>query len=107
MNTCVETRHGLPLHVIDSLNEVFRAWPRIDSVTLYGSRAKGNYRTSSDIDLCIRGETLTLPDLLAIESRIDDLLLPWKVDLSLMHKIDNTALLEHIERVGVVFYERS
>lgn len=95
--------HGLPAYSVDQLREVFRAWPQIDRVILYGSRAKGSYRTGSDIDLCILGETLSLPDLLAIESRIDDLLLPWKVDLSLFHKIDNPALLEHIQRVGVVF----
>ena len=37
-------------------------------------------------------------------NRIDDLLLPWKVDLSLRHKIDNPDLLAHIDRVGVIFY---
>ena len=45
-------------------------------------------------------------DLLAIENEIDDLLLPWSVDLSLMGDIDTPSLVEHIERVGVVFYER-
>lgn len=106
MSICVENRYGLPAYAVNSLNAVFGAWPQIDRVILYGSRAKGNYRPGSDIDLCIQGVELTLPDLLAIENRIDDLLLPWKVDLSLIHKIDNPALLEHIKRVGSIFYER-
>jgi len=60
----------------------------------------------SDIDLSIEAESLGLTDLLSIENRIDDLLLPWKLDLSLLHQIDNPALLDHIRRVGVIFYKR-
>lgn len=106
MNKPFELRHGLPAEAVDKLNGVFRAWPQIDAVILYGSRAKGNYRTGSDIDLCIRAKALTLPDLLEIEDQIDELLLPWKVDLSLVDHIDNPALLDHIQRVGTVFYQK-
>ncbi len=41
-----------------------------------------------------------------MESQIDELLLPWMVDLSLKDRIDNPALLDHIARVGLTFYER-
>ena len=87
-----------------SLQRIFKEYPPIYKVILYGSRAKGIYRLGSDIDLCIEGATLGLTELLAIENNIDDLLLPWKVDLSLKHCVDNKDLLEHIARVGVVFY---
>ena len=43
---------------------------------LYGSRALGTCRPGSDIDLCIEGESLGLTELLSIENRMDDLLLP-------------------------------
>lgn len=95
---------GLPRRAVEQIRAVFRDYPQVREVVLYGSRAKGTYRLGSDIDLCIRGDTLGLSALLAIENRIDDLLLPWKVDLSLRHRIDNEALLDHIGRVGVVFY---
>ncbi|MDA7088510.1 nucleotidyltransferase domain-containing protein [Pseudomonas sp. SA3-5] len=97
---------GLPTPAVEKLRRVFQGWPQIQRVLLYGSRAKGSYRPGSDIDLVIEGEELTLTQLLAIENQIDDLLLPWMVDISLKHKIDNSSLLEHIERVGVPFYER-
>lgn len=97
---------GLPAHAVYALRGVFQGWPQIQRVLLYGSRAKGSYRPGSDIDLVIEGEELTLSQLLAIENQIDDLLLPWMVDISLKHQIDNTALLEHIARVGVPFYTR-
>lgn len=67
------------------------------------------YRKGSDIDLCLEGQPLEVADLLKLEAQVDDLLLPWKVDLSLKHMIDNPSLLDHIERVGVPIYraERS
>lgn len=96
---------GLPNNAIEKIRAVFAQYNEIKKVILYGSRAKGNYRLGSDIDLCIEGETLNLTQLLNIENQLDDLLLPWKIDLSLKHQIDNQALLEHIEDYGVVFYE--
>jgi len=101
-----EERFGLPPHAVDRLSDVFRACPQVERVVLYGSRAKGTYRPGSDIDLTMEGEGLTFAQLLALENQIDELLLPWMVDLSLRASIDNPALLEHIERVGTPFYER-
>ncbi|MCY1276480.1 polymerase beta, Nucleotidyltransferase [compost metagenome] len=101
-----ELRFGLPAQAIEKLNGVFERWPQIQRVLLYGSRAKGNYRPGSDIDLSIEGENLSLSQLMAIENQIDELLLPWMVDLSLKHRIDNPALLDHIQRLGVPFYIR-
>jgi predicted nucleotidyltransferase len=96
---------GLPEHAVEKLCGIFCDYPPIRRVILYGSRAMGTYRPGSDIDLCIDAELLGLTELLSIENRIDDLLLPWKVDLSLLHKIDNPALLDHIRRVGVTLYQ--
>ena len=96
--------YGLPPYVIDRFRALFRAWPQVERVVLYGSRAKGNYRKGSDIDLCLEGETLGIAELLKLDAEIDDLLLPWKVDLSLRHNIDNPDLLAHIDRVGIPIY---
>lgn len=98
---------GLPAAVIEKLREVFKNDARIKQVWLYGSRAMGRQRAASDIDLCVEGESLGVEDLFAMEMQIEALDLPWKVDLSLKHKIDNPALIHHIEEVGVSFYERS
>ena len=100
------TGTGLPGHAVEKICGIFRDFSQIRRVVLYGSRALGTYRTGSDIDLCIEAESLGLTELLSIENRMDDLLLPWKLDLSLLHQIDNPALLDHIRRVGITFYER-
>jgi predicted nucleotidyltransferase len=96
---------GLTTEKIARIHGVLAAHPGIERAILYGSRAKGNYRDGSDIDLCLMGETLTLAEQLKIESELDDLLLPYKIDLSRFHALDNPALVDHIRRVGVAFYE--
>jgi type I restriction enzyme S subunit len=56
--------------------------------------------------LTLYGDALT-PDLrMAIASELDDLLLPYTIDLSIFDELHHAKLREHIERVGVVFYER-
>jgi predicted nucleotidyltransferase len=101
-----ESSYGLKSATIEKLRTVFSGHPEVKQVIVYGSRAKGNYRPGSDIDLTIRGENVTLSQLLKIERELDDLLLPYKIDLSLHRKIDSPELLEHIRRVGKVFYEK-
>ncbi|MSP72827.1 MAG: hypothetical protein EXR76_11790, partial [Myxococcales bacterium] len=70
----------------------------VEKAVLYGSRAKGTYRPSSDIDLTLCGGELNHTLLMRIVNKLDDLLLS-----SLTHP----ALLDHIRRVGVVLYETS
>ena len=96
---------GLSRDDINSVQQTLRRFPRISEAILYGSRAKGNYRPGSDIDLTLRGNTLSHQDLQEIELALDDLLLPYKIDLSLQHQIDNPQLIEHIGRVGKLFYK--
>ncbi|MFA6302057.1 MAG: nucleotidyltransferase domain-containing protein [Legionella sp.] len=100
----MDQQYGLPSHAVDKINEVFRLYPQIKQVILYGSRALGSYKPSSDIDLCIDAESMSLSQLLKIENQLDDLLLPWNIDLCLKHVIDNPDLLAHIDHAGTVFY---
>lgn len=67
----------------------------------------GNYRDASDIDLTLEGKNLGLEQLLKLENELDDLMLPYKIDLSLFHALDNPDLIDHVRRVGVVFYPPS
>ena len=102
-----EPRYGLTEEAIARINAVFAACPQIERVVLYGSRAKGIQRNGSDIDLTIEGEAVSPSQLLRIENALDDLLLPYKMDISLLRQIGNPELLAHIQRVGLVFYEKN
>jgi predicted nucleotidyltransferase len=97
-------KYGLNQTTIDKIISVFSVHPGVEQVILYGSRAKGNFRNGSDIDLTIMGKSITHSELLKIETELDDLLLPYKIDLSLLHQISDEELLDHIRRVGRVFY---
>ena len=97
-------KYGLKQDMIDAIQGVFAKYSQVKKAVLYGSRAKGNYRPNSDIDLTITGEKLDLSIQLKIETELDDLLLPYKIDLSVFDKIENPDLIEHIKRKGVAFY---
>ncbi|MBI1838205.1 MAG: nucleotidyltransferase domain-containing protein [Flavobacteriia bacterium] len=97
-------KNGLSEDVINRINTIFSNYPQIEKVILYGSRAKGNYRNSSDIDLTIFSKSITIEDLYKIEIELDDLLLPYTIDLSIFSKISNPDLIDHIQRVGKDFY---
>lgn len=107
MNTSTTQRYGLKSTDITAMHGVFARHPQVEQVLLYGSRAKGNYRPGSDIDLTLKGPQLDLGIRFRIETELDDLLLPYQMDLSLLAHIKNEELLEHIERVGVVFYAKN
>ncbi len=103
MDNAEHTKFGLTLDVVTQIQEVFKRYPEIKQVIIYGSRAKGTYRTGSDIDLTLKGEAVSLQMLLKIENELDDLLLPYKFDVSIYEDINDPDLLEHIDRVGKVF----
>lgn len=99
-------RFGLKETVIKKLNSIFGKHPEVEQVIVYGSRAKGNYKHGSDIDLTMEGQNLNLSKMYKIEDEIDDLLLPYMIDLSIKHQIQNAELLDHIARVGQIFYQK-
>ena len=95
---------GLPPATLDKLNSVFARHDAIDAVLIYGSRAKGNYRAGSDIDLTIKGSEIPFAEFMQIKDQIDDLMLPYTVDLSQYRQLENADLIAHIDRVGVEIY---
>jgi predicted nucleotidyltransferase len=100
-------KYGLEEKTIEQIQTVFSNHQNVEKVVLYGSRAKGSYKTGSDIDLTLYGKKLTLKTLHNVENDLDDLLLPYKVDLSIFDQISNPELIEHILRVGIVLYDKN
>jgi len=97
---------GLDDKVIKQISQVFKKYSQIESVVIYGSRAKGNYKHGSDIDLTFKGADLDLSVIAKISTDLDDLLLPYTFDISIYGQIDNPELLDHIARVGKIFYSK-
>ena len=100
-------KYGLRETDIEAILGVFTKYPQVQKVMLYGSRAKGTYRNGSDIDIALVGEALDLSLLFKIETELDDLFLPYKMDVSMMHQIKNQDLIDHIKRLGLVLYQKN
>ena len=95
--------YGLSLETYQKIHQVLERFEEIEEAILYGSRAKGNHKSGSDIDLSLKGGKLNLKVLNRISLDLNDLFLPYSIDISIYHQIDNPDLIEHIQRVGKVF----
>lgn len=100
-------RFGLKNSNLKQIISVFSSVPQVEEAIIYGSRAKGNHKPASDIDITLKGDKLTLKDLNIISMALDDIPLPYTFDLSIYKQIDNPDLLEHINRVGKLLYSRA
>ncbi len=95
---------GLSEEVIDLLMSVFTSVDKIEKVVIFGSRAKGNYHSGSDIDLAVFAADFTPDDLVNLLLKIDDLTLLYHVDCINYATVTNAALRGHIDRVGQPLY---
>lgn len=95
---------GLSQTTTSTIRRILAEVPVLEKAVIYGSRAKGNYRPGSDIDLTLFGSGLNLDMLGQIAARLDESPIPYQVDLSLFDQIENAGLREHIARFGRVFY---
>lgn len=102
-------KFGLREQTISAIQQVFASFQQVSQVIIYGSRAKGTFKPGSDIDLTLIAANEAKLDLtiqFKIEEALEELMLPYQFDLSIMENIDNPNLLEHINRVGQVFFLR-
>jgi predicted nucleotidyltransferase len=95
-------KYGLIERDFIYINEAIREFPEIAEVILFGSRAKGNYKTGSDVDLAIKGNLITYE----ITARFADCLneekpLPYFFDVVHYEAIAEPKLKEHIDHVGI------
>ncbi|HNX43336.1 MAG TPA: nucleotidyltransferase domain-containing protein [Bacteroidales bacterium] len=102
----VTDKYGLNEIELENIISVFKENAKIDKVVLFGSRAIGNYSTGSDIDISISGRDLLLNDVLDLSIKLDEFDFPYKFDILIYNDIKEKALVEHIDRVGVVIYSR-
>ncbi|MBU1068129.1 nucleotidyltransferase domain-containing protein [Myxococcota bacterium] len=105
-----ELKFGLSTTVIEKIQDVLARHPTVVRAVIYGSRAKGNHKPGSDIDLTLvaaEDQVIDHRELARILDEIDDLLLPYTMDLSAFDQLNHDPLRAHIERVGQVFYERA
>ena len=100
------TRYGIPTEDFQAILKVFESEQQVQEVILFGSRAKGCFSEGSDIDLALKGNNLSLNNLLNLSTALDELFLPYKFDLVIFDRIQEPQLTDHIERVGILIFNR-
>jgi uncharacterized protein len=91
---------GIEALYANRILSLFQLLPPGTEVILFGSRAKGNFREGSDIDIAIKSKNLSQADIEVLRNQYENLFLPWKLDLVLYSSIEEPALREHIDRIG-------
>jgi predicted nucleotidyltransferase len=97
---------GLNDMELQALRTTLASIPEVEEAIIYGSRARGTNRIASDIDITLKGKALTYLQLALLDAKIDELYLPYFVDLSLFSMLKNADLLERINREGKVLYKK-
>jgi len=98
---------GLTNRDLETLRSIFNRYPEIENVVLFGSRAQGNYKSGSDIDLAVMDVDIEDTTLRRINSDLEETSLPYRVDLIHYHTVTHPDLKKHIDRVGVAFYKKN
>jgi predicted nucleotidyltransferase len=96
---------GLPDKLLEKITNILQNHSEVEEAIIYGSRAKGNYREGSDIDMVLKGKKLTEEIRNQIFWEIDELNSPYTLDLSIYHQITSQDLIQHIDRVGKPLYQ--
>ncbi len=97
MENVEDKNFGLKSTNLDAILKILEKYQEVEKAVIFGSRAKGNYKSFSDIDLSLAGLSIDVTLQNSIENELDDLLLPYKFDVLIFHKIQNKDLVAHIE----------
>jgi predicted nucleotidyltransferase len=99
------SKTGLSNKDITSITEILKKYPEVKVVTIFGSRAKGNYKTGSDIDLAIMNN-VTTETISKLKGDFEESSLPYIVDILNYQDLKHKEMKKHIDRIGFVFYKK-
>lgn len=87
------------------IESALKNFPEIEKAIIFGSRAMGNNKKGSDVDLAISGKNISEKTVLRLRAMLnEDLPLPYFFDVVRYETIANKKLKQHIDEYGVVLY---
>jgi uncharacterized protein len=90
-----------------AIRSILSEQPKVEKAYLFGSRAKGNFKNGSDIDLALKGTDLDFTTINQISYYLnEETSMPYKFDILNYHTLKEPELVEHIDRVGIELYSR-
>ncbi len=90
----------------EAIVSVLAADDRVERAVLFGSRATGTNTVTSDVDVALFGDRLTLADRARLAAVIDEIPMAQSVELLLYDSVRDRALRDHIRKEGVEWYRR-
>jgi len=88
--------------------ETFKSFTEIENVIIYGSRAIGNYKKGSDIDLAIMGEKVDLSLVNKLSVKLNEKIpVPYYFDVLDYNSLSNPELKRHIDQEGKLLYSKT
>ncbi|MCF8234159.1 MAG: nucleotidyltransferase domain-containing protein [Bacteroidales bacterium] len=101
------SNHGISQYSYQLIIETLSNEEQILQAVLYGSRAMGNARKGSDIDIAIKASTISYELINALSTKLNqELPIPYHVDVQHYDTIKNEALKKHIDDYGQIIYQK-
>ncbi|MCH6200084.1 nucleotidyltransferase domain-containing protein [Aquiflexum sp. LQ15W] len=96
---------GLLERDLEEILSVLEKFPKIEKAIVFGSRAKGNYKNGSDVDIALKGRHLDFETISHVSYLLnEETRMPYKFDVLNYHSIQEQELKNHIDRIGVEIY---
>ena len=103
----MKNKFGLLNEDVEKIIKVFKNQPKVQSALIFGSRAKGNFKPGSDVDLVLKGTELDFGIVNQISYWLnEETTMPYKFDVLDYKSITETDLVEHIDKVGIEIFNR-
>ncbi|TDB58223.1 nucleotidyltransferase family protein [Arundinibacter roseus] len=101
----MKNKFGLIENDMEEIVSILAQFPNVQTALIFGSRAKGNYRNGSDVDICLKGKSLNFNEISQISYQLnEETRMPYMFDVLDYKTIQEPALVDHIDRIGVEFY---
>ena len=98
---------GLQARDWESIEAILSQHPEVEEAIVFGSRAKGNYSTGSDVDIALKGETLDPRIISSIAYQLnEETNMPYRFDVVNYHTVQSESLLHHVDRVGIIVFQK-
>ncbi len=101
-------RFGITDGDLQNIVLVLTKFPEVEHAIIFGSRAKGNYKSGSDVDIALKGKNISFLTVARINAILnEETSMPYKFDVLNCETITNIELLEHIDRIGMEIYAKT